>query len=65
MKQKLGLKFSAKLLVLGVVSLMFAGVVFATPVLDNGVLTYTVAAGDTETETNTFAAYVAGTSVVE
>ena len=65
MKQKLGLKFSAKLLVLGVVSLMVAGVVFATPVLDNGVLTYTVAAGDTETEANTFASYGTVTSVVK
>ena len=49
MKQKLGLKFSAKLLALGVVSLMVVGVVFATPVLDNGVLTCTVAADATET----------------
>ena len=65
MKQKLGLKFSAKLLALGVVSLMVVGVVFATPVLDNGVLTYTVAADATETEANTFASYGTVTSVVK
>lgn len=64
MKQKLGLKFSANLLILGVTSLMVASVV-ATPVLDNGVLTYTVAAGDTETEANTFASYGTVTQVIK
>ena len=38
---------------------------FGTPVFDNGVLTYTVATGDTETEANTFASYGTVTSVVK
>ena len=65
MKQKLGLKFSANHLVLGVASLMIAGRAFGAPVFNNGVLTYTVAAGDTETEANTFASYGTVTSVVK
>ena len=38
---------------------------FGAPAFDNGVLTYTVAAGDTETEANTFASYGTVTSVVK
>ncbi len=50
-----------------IVLLVLAGTAaaFGTPVFDNGVLTYTVAADETETEANTFASYGTVTSVVK
>ena len=63
MKQKLGLKLSARTLVLGAFSLLSSGGAFGTPKLSNGVLTYTVA--DSETEANTFASYGTVNQVVK
>ena len=70
MKLRWDLEISEKLLtrggkslVLGLVSLMVFGGAFGTPVLDNGVLTYTVA--DSETEANTFASYGTVNQVVK
>ena len=54
-----------KKLIVSLAAASAAALAFGTPVFDNGVLTYTVAAGDTETEANTFASYGTVTSVVK